>query len=72
MYLSLKYVILYTGAGLATGYLSKGDKTAALVGMGLAALAGSDFGVSYAILSLVEFGAGFGLSLMFGSGTKSG
>lgn len=70
MFLSMKYVLLYTGVGLATGYVSKGDKTAALVGMGVAALAGFSFGLSYALLSAIEFGIGFGIFCMFGAEKK--
>lgn len=65
MYISLKYVILYVGAGVATGWFSKGDRTACLVGAGIAALIGASFGISYAILSAIEFGVGLGLASMF-------
>ena len=64
MFLSAKYILLYTGAGLATGFFTKADKTTILVGMGIAALAGSSFGVGYAIVSAVEFGVGFGVAVM--------
>lgn len=70
MFLSAKYVLLYTGAGLVTGFVSKGDKAAVLVGMGIAALVGASFGLSYAIVSAIEFGVGFGVSLMFQSNKK--
>lgn len=62
MFLSAKYVILYTGAGLATGYISKGDKAVGLIGLGLAAMAGYSFGMSYAIVSAIEFGVGLGIA----------
>lgn len=65
MYISLKYVILYVGAGTVTGLLSKGDRTANLIGLGVAALIGASFGISYAILSAIEFGIGLGLAAMF-------
>lgn len=71
MYISLKYLILYCGAGLATGYFSKGDKTALLVGMGIAALLGTSFGVSYAIVSGIEFAVGFGVAVVL-RGDKKG
>ena len=70
MFLSAKYIVLYCGAGLATGFVSKGNKTAALVGMGIAALIGSRFGLSYAIISAIEFAVGFGIALMFQPNNK--
>ena len=65
MYISMKYVILYVGAGAATGWFSKGDRTASLIGLGVAALIGASFGVSYALISAIEFGIGLGLAAMF-------
>ena len=62
MYISVKYIILYVGAGVATGILSKGDKNAALIGLGVSALVGSSFGLSYALLSAIEFGIGLALA----------
>lgn len=62
MYISMKYVIMYVGAGAATGWLSKGDRTACLIGVGIAALIGASFSISYAILSAIEFGVGIGLA----------
>ena len=70
MFLSTKYVLLYTGAGLATGFVARGDKTAAMVGMGLAALVGFSFGLNYAIVSAIEFGVGFGIAVII-RGNKS-
>lgn len=62
MYVSGKYIILYVGAGVATGILSKGDKNAALIGLGASALVGASFGLSYALLSAIEFGIGLALA----------
>jgi hypothetical protein len=62
MYLSSKYIILYVGAGLATGYVSKGDRNAALIGLGISALIGASFGISYALISSIEFAIGLGLA----------
>ena len=62
MYISFKYIILYVGAGVATGILSKGDKNAALIGLGVSALVGASFGLSYALLSAIEFGIGLTLA----------
>lgn len=62
MYISGKYIILYVGAGVATGILSKGDKKAALIGLGVSALVGASFGLSYALLSAIEFGIGLALT----------
>ncbi len=67
MFLSAKYILLYTGAGFVTGFIAKADKTTVLVGMGLAALAGSSFGLGYAIVSAIEFGVGFGIAVMIQS-----
>ncbi len=64
MYLSAKYVILYAGSGLATGWISKGAKTPLLVGMGISALVGASFGIGYAVVSAIEFGVGFGVAAM--------
>jgi hypothetical protein len=64
MILSAKYIILYTGAGLATGFVAKRDKTAMLVGMGIAAMIGASFGINYAILSAIEFAVGFEIAVM--------
>lgn len=61
MFISMKYVILYVGAGAITGWLSKGDKTVAYIGLGIAALIGMSFGISYAVLSAIEFGIGLGV-----------
>lgn len=60
MFISMKYVVMYVGAGAITGWLSKGDKTAAYVGLGIAALIGMSFGITYAVLSAIEFGIGLG------------
>lgn len=65
MYISAKYVILYTGAGIAAGYLTEGDKSAALIGLGIAAIFGYSFGFDYAIVSAIEFGVGLGLAAIF-------
>jgi hypothetical protein len=65
MYLSGKYIILYVGAGVATGILSKGDKNAALIGLGVSALVGASFGLSYALISAIEFGIGLAIASMF-------
>ncbi len=62
MYISGKYIILYVGAGVATGILSKGDNNAALIGLGVSALVGASFGLSYALLSAIEFGIGLALA----------
>ena len=62
MYVSMKYLILYIGAGVATGWLTKGDRTASLVGIGVAALIGASFGMSYAVLSAIEFAVGLGVA----------
>ena len=67
MYFSAKYVILYTGAGLAFGYISEGDKKVGLIGLGLAALAGYSFGTDYAIVSAIEFGVGLGIAALIRS-----
>jgi hypothetical protein len=67
MFLSAKYVVLYAGAGMVTGFVSKGNKTAMWVGMGIAALVGASFGLGYAAVSAIEFTVGFGVSLMFQS-----
>lgn len=64
MFISMKYVILYVGAGVATGWFSKGNRTACLVGAGIAAFIGASFGISYAILSAIEFGVGLWLASM--------
>jgi hypothetical protein len=64
MFISMKYVILYVGAGTATGWFSKGDRTASLIGLGIAALLGTSFGISYALISAIEFGIGLGLARM--------
>ncbi len=64
MYISMKYVILYVGAGAATGWFSKGDRTASLIGLGVAALIGASCGISYALISAIEFGIGLGLAAL--------
>jgi hypothetical protein len=64
MYISMKYIVLYVGAGVATGWLSKGDRTASLVGICIAGLIGFSFGISYAVLSAVEFIVGLGIARM--------
>lgn len=64
MYISMKYVILYVGAGAATGWFSKGDRTASLIGLGVAALIGASFEISYALISAIEFGIGLGLAAL--------
>lgn len=64
MYISMKYVVLYVGAGAATGWFSKGDRTVSLIGLGVAALIGASFGISYALVSAIEFGIGLGLATM--------
>jgi hypothetical protein len=71
MYISMKYVILYLGAGAATGWFSKGDRTASLIGLGVAALIGASFGISYAFVSAIEFGIGLGLSAMLRKNKES-
>lgn len=65
MYISMKYVILYVGAGAITGWLSRGNLTIGLIGVVFAALAGSSFGLPYAILGAIEFGVGLWLSSIF-------
>jgi hypothetical protein len=70
MILSAKYILLYTGAGLVTGFIAKRNKTALLVGMGIAALIGASFSVSYAILSAIEFAVGFGITVMLQRNNK--
>jgi hypothetical protein len=65
VYISGKYIILYVGAGVATGYVSKGDRNVALIGLGISALIGASFGISYALISAIEFGIGLALSSMF-------
>ncbi len=64
MYLSGKYIILYVGAGVVTGYVSKGDRNAALIGLGISALIGASFGISYALISALEYAIGLGLASM--------
>lgn len=64
MFISMKYVILYVGADVATGWFSKGDRNASLIGLGIAALIGACFGISYAVISAIEFAIGLGLSSM--------
>ncbi len=71
MYISMKYVILYVGAGAATGWFSKGDRTASLVGLGVAALIGASFGIFYALISASEFGIGLGLAAMIRKNKES-
>lgn len=71
MYISMKYVILYVGAGAATGWFAKGDRTASLVGLGVAALIGASFGISYALISAIEFGIGLGLAAMIRKNKES-
>ena len=71
MYISMKYVILYVGAGAATGWFSKGDRTASLVGLGVAALIGASFGISYALISAIEFGICLGLAAMLRKNKES-
>ena len=71
MYISMKYVILYVGAGVATGWFSKGDRTACLVGVGVASLIGASFGISYALVSAIEFGVGLGLVAMLRKSKES-
>jgi hypothetical protein len=70
MFLSAKYVIFYTASGLATGLLSKGNKTALFIGVGISALAGASFGLSYAAVSGIEFAVGFGLAFLLQSEKK--
>lgn len=62
MYVSMKYLILYIGAGVATGWLTKGERTASLVGIGVAALIGASFDMSYAVLSAIEFAVGLSVA----------
>jgi len=62
MYLSGKYIVLYVGAGVATGYFSKGDRNTALIGLGISALIGASFGIGYALISSIEFAIGLGLA----------
>lgn len=64
MYISVKYLVLYVGAGLATGVFSKGDKTICWIGVGIAALLGANFGIGYAALSAVEFAIGLGIAAL--------
>lgn len=71
MYITAKYVLLYTGAGIATGYLTEGDKSAALMGLGIAAIFGYSFGLDYAIVSAIEFGVGLTLAAFFRGNKKS-
>lgn len=71
MYISMKYVILYVGAGAATGWFSKGDRTASLIGLGVSALIGASFGISYALISAIEFGIGLGLAAMIRKNKES-
>ena len=70
MYISIKYVLLYVGAGAVAGWFSKGDRTVSLVGLGVAALIGASFGLSYAMLSAIEFGIGLGFASMLRKGKK--
>lgn len=64
MFLSAKYILLYTGVGIASGFIAKGDRTAALVGIGISALLGFSFELNYAIVSAIEFGVGFGIAVI--------
>jgi hypothetical protein len=64
MYISGKYLILYVGAGIALGVLSKGDKKISLVGLGISALLGASFSFAYAFISAIEFGIGLGLAAL--------
>ena len=65
MFLSAKYLLLYTGAELFTGFATKGAKGVVLIGMAIAALIGANFGLHYAIISAIEFGVGFAVALLF-------
>ena len=59
MYISIKYVIFYTGIGFGAGFIADGDKRVAVAGIILSAIMGYSFGFDYALISAVEFGAGF-------------
>lgn len=61
MYISFKYVILYLLAGGITAVVTNSDRRAGVIGIIISALFGSTFGVAYAILSALEFLAGFSL-----------
>lgn len=61
MYISLKYVFLYVLAGGATALIFQMDRRAGAVGVIVSVILGSRFGGAYAILSAIEFMAGFGL-----------
>lgn len=65
MFISMKYVIFYTSVGGIVGYIADGDKNVAIAGAILSALLGASFGIEYAILSAIEFGAGFFLGSIF-------
>lgn len=64
MVLSIKYIILYTGAGFATGYFSHGNKSIGVIGACVAFLLGCSFGISYGAISAVEFGIGLGAAAL--------
>ena len=64
MYISAKYIVLYVGSGLATGLLSRCDKHASLIGLGISCLIGASFSISYALLSSLEFGIGLVIASM--------
>jgi hypothetical protein len=62
MYISLKYLVLYIGSGAATGWVSKGDRKICLIGLGISALIGAWFSLTYAVISALEFAAGLALA----------
>lgn len=61
MNFSIKYLIFYVISGGVTGYIAKGDKKIALIGLALSAVMGYSFGINYAIISLLEFCFGFAI-----------
>lgn len=70
MYISLKYVVLYVGAGAATGYFSDGNKLIGAIGVGVAAIVGASFGIQYGVLSAIEFAVGLGIAALVKAGSS--
>lgn len=71
MIISLKYVVFYTCTGGVVGYIAEGDKRVAAIGAALAAMLGYSFGFDYAILSAIEFGAGFAVGTILKNKNES-
>lgn len=67
----IQYIILYIGSGADSCRFSKEDRTPSLIWLGVGAIIVAYIGISYALVSAIEFGMGIGLTAMLWKSKES-